>query len=1339
MQPLNPFLGAFFKSSLPAQCSPATHHVLLVPATDVLLTSRDAESGGSLAESVASEEFLASHVLRIPPLAIGKEGAQAQNLREMRGKAKQYNTVNNRSIVVKDNLVYSNKGFKNLAHATLLGDAIWYSDTLEPRPWLVYYISQPLVGFWEEVKIVPAIVPGRPQIAVLPEPAASPSSSNARNGPAAPRKKDIKSFHDLLSHFPIIARQMQPGLEKLLREFTTAFERPLPPPPSSPYIPDPEPDGPITTAIKRARSNSTSASKSPVIDESSAIPNPEDIFSDDDEDVMRTSLETAVTAAIDLFQSVDKQQLSLLGATTDLTGPVVERLIERYVAEHVHHVLFVRLVALKQREDLELDAKIRQMGCIDMSQLGLPIEGGSRGRRELTARLGQAVEEFRKIVDAPCPQDMMEVLLSTLKTVTYVTDSPPQAVSHSAGSAPPEKPILTINADTLVSLLLFVIIRSRVHQLQARLSYIRHFIFIDDVENGEMGYALSTLEAVLVYLDRDSGALRRSSRRNQSLWDAAAKGDVRELGRLMEPGAYASYSEEVVESPPSSRRASSSDFSMSNGVHSRQSCDILSMSEKFSLGSSLAHVFPFRANEVDGTGNSSLLPVKRVKKVAMDMRSMSSGSEFSFHSRATSVGTLGSVFEADTSMETLSQTHNPRGESVLMIAVQNQRHDTLEYLFSLPGLYTAQFVLDDRNNEGTTLLSAAVQLGHAELVRVIIGFLESAGIDQRGLTEYFAVQDIWGRSVGHYLFHAPFLIDDFGALVPWRQRDKNGQTPLFALCRSYDHAMYLQMVGGAIDAATYSQADGRPLHLDQHVDAKGNTLLHIVNNAQLALRILQSCDVDVNATNEKQFTPLMVASKYGRFEMVRAFYSDPRIDFAAKELRGLTAVELAKDDDVRNKIDDLTLFSMPAGPDMRTTAVVRAYFVEDATIRFVLKSGAPVDKHSYAVTTCRRSLADFEHLASLLAMENPASWIPSITGLRSPFQLPSKPSRAALKDLQMRMDWFLRIMLTHSTFATHEMLWEFFLVPDLQADMMDQRSILKAETRAEKVREELEPLDDVREVERFVDHALEMVRSVDYSTKSVGRRMNTVGIAATDFFTSCRIFQRALATLSFLPGSHLAAFEIYASAMAPPTISPQMSFHAAFLAVQSTIEAILAALARPHKLISQIESTRRQAERNYNSLNRSTRWPLGLLDDTRQRMNEEREEKLRQSQMEGRNLSKELKYSQQVVAGELAGWQDMHEKVGRKAIRDLARGMVVMERMRLEGIRRALRMVQESGRSSESSGRPLGPPDLSGSSAQDSPTSGTRYIKQHAANGSDDVSGPVFGGEPAKPDRREPG
>ncbi|CAM6101494.1 unnamed protein product [Calypogeia fissa] len=143
------------------------------------------------------------------------------------------------------------------------------------------------------------------------------------------------------------------------------------------------------------------------------------------------------------------------------------------------------------------------------------------------------------------------------------------------------------------------------------------------------------------------------------------------------------------------------------------------------------------------------------------------------------------------------------------------------------------------------------------------------------------------------------------------------------------------MIDSALTAAAASQGDGQPLHLDDHVDSKGNTLLHIVNDPQVALRILFYCDSDVNATNDKKFTALMVASKYGRIDMVRVLFGDPRVDLHAKELRGLTAVELAKDDEVRNRIDDLILLSGQPADDGGITAVVRSFFVQDATIRLV--------------------------------------------------------------------------------------------------------------------------------------------------------------------------------------------------------------------------------------------------------------------------------------------------------------------------------------------------------------------------------------------------------------------
>jgi hypothetical protein len=134
-------------------------------------------------------------------------------------------------------------------------------------------------------------------------------------------------------------------------------------------------------------------------------------------------------------------------------------------------------------------------------------------------------------------------------------------------------------------------------------------------------------------------------------------------------------------------------------------------------------------------------------------------------------------------------------------------------------------------------------------------------------------------------------------------------------------------------------------------------------------------------------------------------------------------------------------------------------------------------------------------------------------------------------------------------------------------------------------------------------------------------------------------------------------------------------FHTTFLALNTIVDSILKALARPAQLIAGITAARREVERSYNSMSRASRWPLGLLDDARQRLNEEREEKARRCETEAQNLAKELRYTQQTVAAELAGWRDLHERIGRKAIADLARGMLVAEKMRLDGMRRALRRV----------------------------------------------------------------
>ncbi|ODA77221.1 hypothetical protein RJ55_06848 [Drechmeria coniospora] len=1263
MQVLNPFLNAFFKSPIVAQCSPVHHHILLVPLTDVLLTTRETENGASLQDTVASDEFLSSHVLRI----LAPEKDVGQSLRDVRGKAKQFSTLNGRSVVIKDSVVYSNKGFKSLVQAQLLNDATWYPDVFEPRQWLIYYISKPLVGTWEEVRAIPAVqTPDIRQIKAM-------ERQKVQNGESAskttgPRKKDVQNFHDLLTHFPMIARHMRPNLENLFVEFSTVVEKNFPSSsPSTNIVPDSSAE--CRSVVDMSEGLPSSLTTQDDRERPGSLPVNENFYAEDDEDIMRASLETAVTTAIDLFQSVDKQQLSLLGATTDLTGPLVEKLIERYVTEHLHHQLFPKLSGLRRPMDLELEAKIRHMEYIDITQLGLEIDGGSKAKHDLLVQLCPVIEEFKKITHARSPAEMMDTLLSTMKSVSQLTNTSKPQDGHEPAS---EKAMMTVNADTLVSLLLYVIIRSQVKNLQARLIYMRSFIFVDDIDSGEMGYALSTFEAVLSYLSLDSAGLRKASKINKSLWDVIKHGNLHELKNIMEPSTSAVECDDhsdfgVSHAASKATRRPSFSWVFTNGS-SRRPSFALSVSDRFSHGSNLSHVFPFQST---GGYSRDFPPAKKIKRVAMDTRSLSSSSEHSLHSCTGSIGTLGSVIEGDVSVERLARTGDSSGESILMMAVQNGQAESLRYLLSLSVHFPVEFVLEDMNNEDTSLLSAAIQLGHSRMIDMILDHISSLATCEQ-LARYLSEQDIWGRSVGHYLFHTPSLIDRIGSLIPWRQRDKNGQTPLFALCRSYDHANYHDMIESGLRVAREAQGDRLPLHIDEHVDGKGNTLLHIINEPRLALRILQCCDVDVNATNDRRFTALMVASKYGRYDMVRCLFADPRVDVGAREMRGLTAVELAKDDDVRNKIDDLSLFSMPVGRAGRITSVVRAFFVEDGSVRLVLKSAAPTDHDSYTVTTSRRSLNEFEQLAHLLASEHPASWMPSIADTRSPFQLPTKPSRAILRDIQTRMDWFLRVMLDHPTLATHEMLWEFFLVPELQLDVMEQRTKLKAEMRLEKIKEEFEPVEDVRDVEQFVNHAREMVRGVSFSIKNTTRRANGLALATCDMYDSIMLLHWHAAAAEYIPSSHARALERYGRALMPTQSNPQRTLHTTLLAMQSTVQAMLSALGRPGSLISQISAAQREADRNENVGGRASRWPLGLLDETRQRLQDGKKQRARKWRQDAEMLSRELRFTQQTVASELAGWQEMHEKMGRQAIREFARGMVVQERMRLDGMIRAL-------------------------------------------------------------------
>jgi len=369
------------------------------------------------------------------------------------------------------------------------------------------------------------------------------------------------------------------------------------------------------------------------------------------------------------------------------------------------------------------------------------------------------------------------------------------------------------------------------------------------------------------------------------------------------------------------------------------------------------------------------------------------------------------------------------------------------------------------------------------------------------------------------------------------------------------------------------------------------------------------------------------------------------------------------------------MFTYPAEEDGRITAVVRGIFVEDATVRLVLKSGAPTGEMKYTITTCRRSLADFEFLAYWLAYEHPASWLPALHVSRSPFQIASKPSRAVLRDVQIQLDKFFRTLFSHATFATHELLWEFFLVPELQLPMMIERSHRKCEIRNENVQEDYEPVEDTKDIEMFVSHAREAVRSINMATRSLLRRTNTLRRGMVDLGEAHAQLTKHLQGFSCLVNTHASSMVKYTRVIVPNDSNPFNLFNDEFRSIQASLTGIMTALDRPRRIIGEMNILDKEVEKHLVSLRRNDRWPLGFMDDTRAKMHQDAADKARAANAKKQALSRELRYSQSVIASELAGFHEAHEKRVKRAVAELARKQVNIEKQKLEGMKRALRGI----------------------------------------------------------------
>ncbi len=234
------------------------------------------------------------------------------------------------------------------------------------------------------------------------------------------------------------------------------------------------------------------------------------------------------------------------------------------------------------------------------------------------------------------------------------------------------------------------------------------------------------------------------------------------------------------------------------------------------------------------------------------------------------------------------KSKNINGESCLMFAIKTKRYEIYDCLINLnPNWIPIDSILFEKNvmTNQNLLMCALIEETDYKIIDDLVDIiLNNATLEEQ--TMYFNMTDISGRSVGHYLFHNYKLISKIGHLIDWEKKDNNSHTPLFSLCRCYDHPEYVELIRAGFNCV-YNKYGETGVDYDKHVDKSGNTLLHVLLKGIPESKMLSNSNnlVNVNQLNQRCLSPLMVYVKYNRLENLKEILHDSRLDFLGEDFK----------------------------------------------------------------------------------------------------------------------------------------------------------------------------------------------------------------------------------------------------------------------------------------------------------------------------------------------------------------------------------------------------------------------------------------------------------------------
>lgn len=1106
----------------------SSRFLLLVPSAK-LIWAYDNESKMSFVDAFQQDDYIASHVVLVPGDFRSSD------------KSRLMGTFNSRQIILNKNFIQTHQGFKNAFHSQIVAEYIIRPSAPflpDDAQFLCCEISYPLTGtpVYHDlierpgIEIRKSLFQGK--ILDVPESIGLDLEKI---------KADVHRLRDF-KLLPVIYGQELSRLDMEFAVLVNTF-----------YCDD------ITTK----------------------------------EDLTKRHNDT-IDVAISKFQALGSATINKIATETGLSGTDLANMIGLHIENQLHSTLWEKTLELCLESDTKTQDNCWKVKDISIEQVGIPVKN-TETLFDLDELVSEAVKLFSSISTVSGVQSKTKVLLMVMQILSGGTPKPDplenealQRVSKCSvhyNSELRKDPHYVglqsnISADVLISLMLLVVIRSNIICVSSTLYYIQAFSF-EDVNLGQLGYALSTLEAVLYHLDENATKMIVLSQANSRLWST------------------------------------------------------LKLRNDFEVV---------------------------IKELLTD--------------NPDGVSVL--------------RNRTPSGLTLLMHSVQEQDLGMFRHLLALEA-FDDKFILADRDSFGSTLFINALDGEQKEILEILLEKLRS--LDSETQRKYFSRLNNWKRSVGHYIFHAHWLLPSLGRYINWEQRDHAGQTPLFSVCRCYDHPNYSILLRDSF--ASWEEnfkarhSNTKRQSLAYHIDPKDNSLLHVLKDTD-AIKQLLKHDLDVNWPNEHGYTPLMFYSKFSRVESIKILLNDERLDSHLQGENGVNAIEVARDLDTIIYLESeccfffLVLFvanclgvylsDEKTQKADRTTGIVRTS-LSQGSLLFVICTGDP--RNPGTITSVRRSIEDFRFLEKWLFYENPHSWVPSLYRLFNPKFLRGKIIYQLFHEIQIKLNTFLKVLTLHPTFANHELLWEFLLVQDITRDNIIDRCRRKLESQRESQLESaiLYNPGDLDLIEVFFNHARQEIGSLSKASHMLHQGMMRMASKVEDYNTAYRILSELFAKMDLVRGDmkyeRLEQKVFVLASLLPEYIYSE--FSVSLQSVSGTIDTVLGTIQRPLALIKLLRERDRDlvtAKETLEKLSNKNAWPMGMFEEKRAKDMQFLHDRIYICQNEITRLNSDVKCHHITLASEIGSVYATHENVMMQMIKSFSSKLIMSQKVSLERLER---------------------------------------------------------------------